>query len=224
MYIPYHNIHNSAELISLIEELGFLPLLRMGIGGWSAEEQVNRNCLYTKLPDGSWEWPLWEWKGPIIQETGCAYGKFFLGKAGFISKDLWPDFCNWRRSRYPLTDQDSIEAMILDILREEGSLITRDLRAACGFTGSKMRGKFDTYLSHLEKGCYILTSDFVYPRGKHGNPYGWGWSLLTTPEARFGREAYRAVCPPEESYSRLMAHFHRIMPQADELFFQYLLG
>lgn len=167
---------------------------------------------------------MWEWKGPAIQDSGCAYGKFFMGKAGFVSKSLWPDFCNWRRScSQPIAD-DSIEAMILDTLKEHGSLITRDLRAACGFTGPKMRSRFDSYVTRLEMGCHIVTEDFVYPRNKHGRQYGWGWSLLTTPETLFGRDACRPDCTPEESFSRMAAHFRKIMPGIPDVAIHYILG
>ena len=223
MYMDYRDILNSAQLIDFINEIGFLPLLGMGIEGWSAEEQVAEECGYVKLPDGGWEWPLWEWKGSIIQESGCAYGKFFLGKAGFISKRWWPDFCNWRRSHYPL-DQDSIEAMIMGTLRDNGSLITRELRAACGFTGTKMRSKFDCYLTRLEMGCHIVTEDFVYPHDKHGKQYGWGWSLLTTPEVLLGRESCLSDCSPEESFHRLSTHFHEILPEVSDEAIKRILG
>lgn len=224
MCIKHHNLHNCAELTSFVDEIGFLPLLRMGITGWSAEEQVSEECAYAKLPDGGWEWPLWEWKGPVIQDSGCAYGKFFLGKAGFVSKVLWPDFCNWRRNRCQSITDDSIEAMILDTLKEHGSLITRDLRAACGFTGAKMRSRFDSYVTRLEMGCRIVTEDFVYPRDKHGRQYGWGWSLLTTPEILLGRDACRQDCTPEESFSRLKTHFNKILPGISDVTIRHLLG
>ena len=78
-------LHSCPELIDYINETGFLPLLSMGIAGWSAEEVTDEDCQYTRLPDGGWEWPLWEWKGAILQESGCAYGKFFKDKAAFAS-------------------------------------------------------------------------------------------------------------------------------------------
>ena len=79
-------IHSCPELIDYINEIGFLPLLPMGIIGWSADEIVDEDCQYNRLPDGGWEWPLWEWKGSILQESGCAYGKFFKSKAAFIGR------------------------------------------------------------------------------------------------------------------------------------------
>lgn len=209
-------LHTCQELIDYIGQVGFLPLLSMGVAGWSAEEMVDEDCQYTKLPDGGWEWPLWEWKGPILQESGCAYGKFFRSKAAFISREWWPDFCNYRRSLYPQPEEGSIEEIILVTLKEYGSLITRKLRAACGFTGPKMRSRFDAYITRLEMGGYIVTQDFVYPRDRHNREYGWGWSLLTTPEALFGREACHPERTPEESRRRLLAQFRNILPEVPE--------
>ncbi len=216
-------VHNCPEMIACINETGFLPLLHMGIRGWSADEKVDEDSRYTQLPEGGWEWPLWEWKGPILQESGCAYGKFFDNKAAFISREWWPDFCNYRRSVYPLPEEGSVEESILTTLKTEGSLITRELRAACGFTGPKMRGKFDTYLTRLEMGCYIVTEDFVYPHDRHGRKYGWGWSLLTTPEALFGKEACHPHRTPQESHERLLRQFRKILPDASEQLYDFLL-
>lgn len=207
-------LHTCPELIDYINETGFLPLLNMGIPGWSAEDVMDEDCQYTRLPDGGWEWPLWQWKGSILQESGCAYGKFFDRKAAFVSRDWWPDFCNYRRSIFPLPEAGSVEEGILDILRAEGSLITRQLRAACGFTGPNMRGKFDSYITRLEMGCYIVTEDFIYPTDRHGREYGWGWSLLTTPEALFGREACHPGCTQQESRERLLCQLRKILPDA----------
>lgn len=209
-------LHSCQELMAYIEEIGFLPLLPMGIPGWSADEIMDEDCQYVKLPDGGWEWPLWSWKGPILQESGCAYGKFFKRKAAFVSRAWWPDFCNYRRSICPQPEEGSVEEMILATLKEYGSLITRELRAACGFTGPKMRSRFDAYLTRLEMAGYIVTEDFVYPHDRHNRPYGWGWSLLTTPEKLFGRDACRTERTPEESHERLLSHFRMILPDVPE--------
>jgi len=213
MAIHYRNIHNCAQLIELVDEIGFLPLLRVGVSGWSAEEQVAPECNYTPLPDGGWDWPLWQWKGEVIQASGCAYGKLLLGKAAFVSKAQWPHFCHWRRSKYPIAD-GSVEAMILSVLREQGSMTTRDLRVACGFVGPKMRGRFDTFLTRLERSCHVVAGDFVYSHDRHGRPYGWGQSLLATPESLFGRAACHPACSPQESYSIIERQMSRLFPDA----------
>ena len=154
-----HNtdIYSAAQLIELIHDIGFLPLLYSGIRGFSAEDVVSDDCRYVILPDGGWDWPLWKWKGPVVSEGQCVYGKFFAAKAGFISLDWWPDFCNYRRASRPAPAEGSIEEAIVQTLQEHGSLITRELRAAC----------------HCDRS-------------------------------------------PSESFERLFAHFHRLLPNATE--------
>ena len=209
-------IHSCPELIEAIQQMGFLPLLDSGIRGYSAEEMADEDCRYVVFSDGGWDWPLWKWKGPVVTDGNCVYGKFFAGKAGFVSREWWPDLCNYRRSRYPAPQEGSIEEAILLTLQEHESLITRELRAACGFTGPKMRSRFDSYITRLQMACRIITEDFVYPRDKHNREYGWGWSLLTTPERLLGREACRCPRTPAESFDRLLAHFKALLPTATD--------
>ena len=135
----FPEIYSATGMMELIQQIGFLPLLDSGIEGFSAEDIVAEDCGYVRLPEGGWDWPLWKWKSEIVQEMPCMYGKFFNKKAGFISQEWWPDFCNYRRSKYPRPDEESIEGAILSTLQSTGSLITRELRAACGFTGKGMR-------------------------------------------------------------------------------------
>ena len=202
--------------MQMIQQIGFLPFFDSGVRGYSAEEMADPDCRYVVFPDGGWDWPLWKWKGPVVTEGGCVYGKFFAGKAGFISREWWPDFFNYRRSTHHQPEEGSIEEAILLTLQEQGSMITRELRAACGFTGPKMRSRFDGYVTRLEMGCYIVTEDFIYPVDKHNREYGWGWSLLTTPEQLLGREACQCGRTPEESYERMLRHFHQLLPEASE--------
>ncbi len=217
-------IFSCAQMIDYVNKIGILPLLNLGIPGWSADDAVSDDCRYAVLPDGSWEWPLWQWKGEIIKSSGCAYGKFINKKAVFISREWWPHFCNWRRSIAPALEEDSIEYMILETLHDGGSMITRDLRRECGFTGKGMRGKFDSYVSRLQMECRIVTEDFVFPRDRNDKPYGWGWSLLSTPEQLFGKEACHTECKPQQSLELLTAHLKKILPSTDDKTIERLLG
>ena len=208
-------IHNATELVDFIHQVGFLPLLDSGISGFSAEDVVDYDCRYVVYDDG-WDWPLWKWKGPITTEGGTVYGKFFNKKAGFIAREWWPDFYNWRHATHPAPSPGSIEEAILLTLREHGSLITRDLRRACGFNAPKTRSRFDGYVTRLQMACRIVTEDFVYPRDRHGREYGWGWALLTTPEQLLGKEACLCDRSPEESLERMMTHLKSALPRATE--------
>ena len=216
-------IHSCAELVDYISEVGFLPLLDSGIRGYSAEDIVDEDCRYVVFSDGGWDWPLWKWKGPIVTEGNCVYGKFFAGKAGFVSREWWPDLCNYRRSLHPAPEEGSIEDTILLTLQEHGSLITRELRAACGFTGPKMRSRFDGYVTRLQMACRIITEDFVYPRDRHNREYGWGWSLLTAPESLLGIDTCRCERTPQESFDRMFSHLRTLLPAATDQQIQRLL-
>ena len=222
--MAFREIHSCTELMELISEIGFLPLLDSGIQGYAAEDIVDEDCRYVTSTDGGWEWLLWKWKGQIVTEMPCMYGKFFNKKAGFISKEWWPAFCNYRRSKYSRPEEDSIEGAIIETLKMNGSMITRELRAACGFNGKGMRSKFDGYLTRLEMATYIVTEDFVYPHDKHNREYGWGWSLLNTPESLYGKDVFSCPRTPDESYKRIYNHLHSILPEATDKQIAKLIG
>ena len=216
MTVTDKRIGSCSELVDCIQQIGFLPLLESGIYGFSAEAMVEDDCRYVVFPDGGWDWPLWKWKGQVVAEGNTVYGKFFAGKAGFDSREWWPDLCNYRRAVHPTPEEGTIEDAILETLRDHGSMITRELRAACGFTGPKMRSRFDSYVTRLQMACRIVTEDFVYPVDRHNREYGWGWALLTTPEQLYGRDFCQCERSPEDSFERMVGHMRKMLPDADE--------
>ena len=84
------------DLLALVQEIGFLPLFANDISGFSVEERT---------PAGDW-WvddpavDPWAWRQVLTPNDNVAYGKFFDKKAGFVSKDWFPDFANYRRDGY----------------------------------------------------------------------------------------------------------------------------
>ena len=86
-------LKSPADIEARCAEFGFLPFFRCGIPGFSVEEMVAPEFWFTD------EEGAWEWKGPVIREGHCAYGKFFARKAGFVSREWLPDLTNYRRSR-----------------------------------------------------------------------------------------------------------------------------
>ena len=79
-----------------------------------------------------------------------------------------------------------------------------------------MRSKFNGYLTRLQMATYIVTEDFIYPRDKHNREYGWGWSLLNTPEELYGRKASQCERTPEESYQKIFKHLKKVLPDATD--------
>lgn len=214
-------INSKADLIGAIEEYGFLPFFCNSIEGFSIEEHVTWDCWYDSAT-GSW--PVWEWKGPVIRETGCAYGKFFEKKACYISSEWFYDFANYRRDGYdfdaryddglaPLKDKQ-----LYDLIEANAPILSKELKALGNYRKGGVKG-FDTMITRLQAQCYVLISDFVYMTDRHGRRYGWGVAEYATPESfmgeRFTENVYRRT--PEESYARIFAHFAKLFPDTDEL-------
>ena len=87
-------LKSMSEVAEAVQELGFLPFFRNAIPGFSIEERTPLSLWFTDEPGP------WDWKGLIIRQGNCAYGKFFRGKAVFVSLDWFPELINYRRDGY----------------------------------------------------------------------------------------------------------------------------
>lgn len=125
-------LRSAADLEDRVRQIGFLPYFRNRIPGLSVEEMTPSNILWDK--NGPWEW-----KGDIARGMTSAYGKFFHGKAGYVSREWLADFTNYRRWCAPLENAipdslgNNVDAIILDILSLNGPMRSTDLRNATGF-------------------------------------------------------------------------------------------
>lgn len=218
-------LHSDAELAELVEEWGFVPFFRNEIAGFSVEEHTPPELWFGET-DGPWEW-----KGPVIRRAHCAYGKFYRGKACYISRAVFPDFANYRRDGY---DYDARldeglargrDRAIMEELFRMPSLISKELKSRVCFSPERKRG-FDGSLTFLQMQCYVNIADFEYARDKRGKPYGWGLARYTTPEAFFGEEFSSRVYirEPEESYALLYERLKKLLPQATEAQLAEFLG
>ena len=227
-------IRTKEDLKQAVAELGFLPFFVNEIKGFSIEENCDPKVYFSNEPG------VWEWKGPVIQETRCAYGKFFHKKAAFISKEWFLDFANYRRDGYDFDSrfEDGLatynEQYLYNIIAGRHSILSKDAKAIGGYVKPRTKGPdeweprkgFDTLITRLQMECYVLTSDFEYEVDKKGNFYGWGVARYATPEEfygkRFSNRVYKRT--PEESYKRILRHFKKILPDADEDEIKRFLG
>ena len=212
-------IKSKSDLIEAIEEYGFLPFFENSIEGFSIEEHI--------APDLWWhsdtgEWSAWEWKGPIIRETGCAYGKFFEKKACYISREWFKDFANYRRDGYDFDARfdDGLvpyrDKRLYDLVSENAPIISKNLKELGNYKKGGEKG-FDTIMNRLQAECYVTISDFVYMKNKRGEPYGWGVAEYSTPEVFMGSDYVGKMYAkkPEESYEIILNHFVELFPNED---------
>ena len=89
-------IHTVEEATEYINRIGFLPLFKNDIPGFSLEERT--------VPEYWWcddvDKDPWLWRTVIARGKDIVYSKFFDKKAGFISKKWLPVFANYRRDGY----------------------------------------------------------------------------------------------------------------------------
>ena len=219
MNIQNLKIKSKADLIGAINEYGFIPFFENSIDGFSIEEHISPECWWHS---DTGEWSAWEWKGPVIRETGCAYGKFFEKKACFISPEWFPDFANFRRDGYDFDARfdDGLvpyrDKQLYDLIEKSEPVISKRLKQLGNYKKGGNKG-FDTIITRLQAQGYVVISDFVYMRDKFGKPYGWGVAEYSTPE-KLMREGFTDrvySCPPEESYEKILKHFCGLFPNAE---------
>lgn len=219
-------IRTEKDMAALVSAYGFLPLLQNDIPGFSVEEHTAPEVWFADGVDGPWEW-----KGPVIQSTGAAYGKFFHGASGFISPAWYADFANYRRDGCDLDDRfaDGLvryeDKYLFDLLDGHAPILSTELKRLGGFGNGGRKG-FDARIARLQMGGYALVSDFAYRHDRYGNRYGWGIARYSTPEKRFGAAFTDAVYrrSPEASKERILTYLKELLPQAGEKQLRRALG
>lgn len=222
----FHMVYSVEELEVLIQEVGFLPFFTNAVPGYSIEECTPRELWFADDVDGPWEW-----KGPIAMHRNCAYGKFFQGKAGFISTEYFPAFLNYRRDGYDFDarwDDELTSAkdkQIMDVFAEYSSMMTHELKAACNYGKHGQKG-FETVITRLQMQTYVTVQNFEYRKDKNGKPYGWGVARYSTPEALFGsgmiEKAYHEE--PADSAKRMAEYLRKLLLDASEKQIEKLIG
>ena len=238
-------LNNAEDLERIVREKGFLPFFRNDIPDFSIEEFTPEEHWFADNVDGPWEW-----KSPVAGNGNCAYGKLFRGKAGFVSMEWFPELVNYRRSACPLdADSESKARLIYNTVVLNESLLSKEIKTRCGFRKPHRRNfdpniawevrekqkcqrkvgtnvGFETLMTRLQMGTWLVIADFEYEYDKHGQPYGWGIARYVTPETLFGEERVLACRnrTPEESKYRLFGYLSALLPQASEAQILCLIG
>ena len=207
-------LHSADDLISAVEQYGFLPFFRNEIPGFSVEELCAPELWFADDEDGPWEW-----KGPVARSGKCLYGKIFNKKAGFVSREWVPDFVNFRRDGYDFEARwdDGLASYkdkgIYEMILEKERILSRHLKESLNYRKGGNTG-FETCITRLQMQSYVCIADFVYPQDKFGRLYGWGVAQYTTPEALFGYEFITSAYQrdPQESGERMLRQLSSILP------------
>jgi hypothetical protein len=223
-------LHTANEAIDYINEVGFLPLFKNEIPGFSLEERT--------IPKYWWSGDVkndpWEWREVIARTGKVAYGKFFDKKAGFISVKWLPYFVNHRRDGY---DFDALwddgkasrkQKLVMDLFAGDlanEEYLSNDLKTRAGFGKDAEKG-YEGVISKLQMQMYLCMRDFRQRKNKKGEAYGWPVAVYTTPEHVWGYEhitsAYKEK--PKESAKRIADHIKDVYPVATDAMIKKVMG
>lgn len=215
-------LHSAEELEAFVEEYGFLPLFAGEVPGFSAEERTAPESWWTGDPKTD----PWEWREILARRGNVAYGKFFDGRAGFLSKKWLPVFANYRRDGYDFDARwdDELatwrQKKIMDLFLEENADAERfsfEVKEKAGF-GKGGEKNFEGTLTSLEMETYLVCSDFRQRKNKKGEAYGWHIAVLATPEHLFGRELVTSCYAedPQDSLRKIVEWVRELVPGAEE--------
>lgn len=223
-----NQLHSADDLEKAVEELGFLPLFAGDeVPGFSVEEMTDPSIWWTGDPATD----PWEWRETLANRGNVAYGRFFHGRAGFVSRQYLPYFVNYRRDGYDfdahwddeLASERQKKIMDLFAIPEDAEvtatpeLFTFEVKKQAGF-GTGKEKNFEGTLTSLEMELYLVVSGFEQRRNKKGAAYGMACGKLTTPEARFGRDLVTSKYTedPKKSLESLVFRVQELFPGSEE--------
>lgn len=220
-------LHTVEELENYINEIGFLPLFRNEIPGFSVEERTVPGFWWSGDPKRD----PWEWRGEIARRGKILYGKFFGGKAGYISMEWLPYFANYRRDGYDFDalwedEKASLRSKkIMDCFEENTELFSFETKERAGF-GKGGEKNFDGTVTDLQMHLYLCVCDFRRKKNKKGQEYGWSVAIYCRPEHIAGRDRVTAAYSekPSDSAERIFAHITERYPIATKKQIRKVLG
>ena len=224
-------IRRIEDLIETVDEIGFLPFFCSRIYRFSLEDHVADSAWYRGRWHGKVVWDAWNWKGELLRDKSLIYGKFFEDKAGFISKEWFPDFCNYRRDGYDFDSrfEDGLanykDKGIVEYLQQTGATLTKNIKDDLNYKKGGNKG-FETVITRLQMQTYVVPVNYEYSVRKSGEEFGWGNCRYDIADNYWGKKlccsAYKRE--PEESYERIMKQFKKLLPGADENDIKKLIG
>ena len=219
-------LHSPEDLLELIRKVGFLPLFSNSIPGFSVEEHTVAGHWWTDDAQDPWAW-----RQVVAPEADAAYGKFFDKKAGFVSREWFPHFANYRRDGYDYEGMYLDGKMtarckrILDVLELNEDAVGKRLLSCEIKKRAALEKGFEGAMTELQMKSFLIVADFRQKRNRQGEEYGWHVSEMATPESKWGYEAVNSCHErPDASWELIREQIRKHYPRADEREIRRLLG
>lgn len=219
-------IHYYQEFVDALIQAGF----SMGGGksegiyalipwGWN---EVPPYETLVKWHTGDREHDPWEWRMRVLDERkDIAYGKFFLQKSGYITREWAPAFIAVRRGvksfqeAYLAGTMSQAAKRIYDVMPKEGALPLHAMKQLAGFTKEE-KSKFDRGLTELQMKMYLSMCGRQQKRSQRGEAYGWSSTVFCRTEDFWEEEVFKeaALLSQQEGIDKIKNKIALLNPEA----------
>lgn len=221
-------VHNYNDFVEVLLQAGF------SMGGGNPEG------IYAAVP---WNWnedppyetsvrwhtedketDPWEWRMRVLDERDdIAYGKLFVKKSGYITKNFYPYFLAARREgesfeeAYEEGKISHLAKQIYQVILEHRTLPRDAIKQMIG-VAKEDKSKFDRAMVELQMKMYLTMCGKQQKLSQKGEEYGWSSTVFCTVEDFFGQEVFdrAAGIEKEEAVERITEQVYLINPEAEK--------
>lgn len=164
-------------MLRTVLECGIVPFFENSVAGYSVEEMTDP---YYWFDGEAGVLGPWDWKIGCLQSGDVFYGKYLCGgKAAFATLEWYRELRNYRQSLEKYALQPGPQTLVMDYLKEHGSISVKEVRGLLGVKKSAA----DALLTRLQMQCRVVIGDIVRVyRGEDLHYSGWQVASFCRPE------------------------------------------
>ena len=176
-----HRVRNAAQLVQLIDALGFAFAFTLRTG--DAPIPACFDHLSTTDEGRKWGW-MWGWKDELAEQKKLYYGMLLARKPTFVSLAMLPTFyATFGRAGEADDHVEDVRAgrlsdvarRIIDFLAQNGETQTKRMRAELGITSKEGRAAYGNAIDEVQRLMYVARVRAV---GERREAYNYTYDLF----------------------------------------------
>lgn len=176
-----HRVRNAAQLVQLIDALGFAFAFTLRTG--DAPIPACFDHLSTTDEGRKWGW-MWGWKDELAEQKKLYYGMLLARKPTFVSLAMLPTFyATFGRAGEADDHVEDVRAgrlsdvarRIIDFLAQNGETQTKRMRAELGITSKEGRAAYGKAIDEVQRLMYVARVRAV---GEGREAYNYTYDLF----------------------------------------------
>jgi len=176
-----HRVRNAADLVKLVDALGFAFAFTLRTGDASLPACFDH--LSTNDTNRKWNW-MWGWKDELPEEKKLYYGVLLARKPTFVSMKMLPTFYATFGRAGEADDHEAdvrggrlsdVARRIIEFLAQNGETQTKRMRAELGITSKEGRAAYAKAIDDVQRLMYVARVRAV---GEFREDYNYTYDLF----------------------------------------------